>query len=192
MNAIAVMNVIPSEPSNAQKIARMHRDALYVQSACNLGAIVRTFARIMETLQKQARDEGHGTEWINRHPVCVLFAEQIHHLTGSSQHYAHSYVQCDQKQYLFSDIRPLLLESRTVDTSGGNAAIRMDSTDRSRFALITKLDNSIVPDADDTEVTVGIYRSTGSSEDTDYQNSPYEGANVPVHALLTYLGSHLT
>lgn len=55
--------------------------AIYSQTACNLGALVHGFERVVIKLQAQAHAEGHGTDWINEHPICRLYAEQIAHLT---------------------------------------------------------------------------------------------------------------
>lgn len=54
----------------------IYKDAMLAQGACNLGGLVRGWARAIEQLQEQARAEGKGTDWINQHPVNVLFAEQ--------------------------------------------------------------------------------------------------------------------
>lgn len=64
--------------------------ALDVQSASNLSGVVKSFALVMEVLWAEARKEGHGTEWVNTHPIAVLFATQINHLTraGDATYYA--------------------------------------------------------------------------------------------------------
>lgn len=60
---------------------RMARDALYAQDASNLGAVGRSFGEHLARLQQFARENGHGTEWINRHPCVVLFTTQFLHLS---------------------------------------------------------------------------------------------------------------
>lgn len=57
--------------------------ALQVQNACNLSGIVRTFADITPILWSEARSLGHGTDWVNRHPISVMFSRKIASLTGS-------------------------------------------------------------------------------------------------------------
>jgi hypothetical protein len=63
---------------------RDYEDALMVQSACNLSGVVHSFSEILSRLVKEAQEQGAGTEWINTHPICVLFAEQIKHLTDGN------------------------------------------------------------------------------------------------------------
>ena len=60
---------------------RDYEDALMVQSACNLSGVVHSFSEILSRLVKEAQEQGKGTDWVNTHPICVLFAEQISHLT---------------------------------------------------------------------------------------------------------------
>jgi len=57
--------------------------ALQAQSACNLSGVVFSFAEIMQRICDQGREEGHGSDWRNKHPICRLFAEQIAHLSGA-------------------------------------------------------------------------------------------------------------
>jgi hypothetical protein len=52
-------------------------DALMVQDACNLSGVVHSFARVMAILCDDARRLGKGTDWINHHPIAVLFASKI-------------------------------------------------------------------------------------------------------------------
>lgn len=54
--------------------------AIDVQSACNLSGVVHSFSKAMTILR--AHPECTGTDWANRHPVAVLFAIQIGHLSG--------------------------------------------------------------------------------------------------------------
>lgn len=77
--------------------ANVYREALLTQGASNLGGLVHGWARVMTALQAQARAGGHGTDWLNTHPVNVLFAEQVHHLTGSSRGYGPAYIECADK-----------------------------------------------------------------------------------------------
>lgn len=77
-------------PSPVPQSSNVYRDALMSQGACNLGGLVHGFARVITTLQAEARERGHGTDWLNRHPACVLFAEQIYHLTGNADPLAYS------------------------------------------------------------------------------------------------------
>jgi hypothetical protein len=75
---------------------RVYSDALAVQSASNLSGIVLSWARIMTALNAQARASGQMVS-LNRHPVNVLFAEQVYHLTGAGSGYSAAYVECTEK-----------------------------------------------------------------------------------------------
>ena len=74
---------------------RDYEDALMVQSACNLSGVVHSFSEILSRLVKEAQEQGKGTDWINTHPICVLFAEQINHLTTSD--YLQAYEVCESR-----------------------------------------------------------------------------------------------
>lgn len=50
------------------------REALAVQSAVNLPAVVNAFSRALGAL----REEGLGTDTIRFHPVTTLFADKLH------------------------------------------------------------------------------------------------------------------
>lgn len=76
--------------------------ALDVQTACNLSGVVRSFARITETLWAEARNRSQGTEWVNKHPIAQLFAVQIAHLAtgccliGDSFDYHKAHAECER------------------------------------------------------------------------------------------------
>ena len=61
----------------------IYQNALDVQSASNLSGVVLQFARDMKQINEQVRAAGGGTEQVNKHPVCRLYAEQIAWLTGA-------------------------------------------------------------------------------------------------------------
>jgi hypothetical protein len=60
-----------------------YQSALDANSACNLSGIVHSFSSVMTRLWNEARALGKGTDWVNRHPIARLYAEQVAHLTGS-------------------------------------------------------------------------------------------------------------
>ena len=76
----------------------IYADALMVQSACNLSGVVKSWATAMDAINAEARALGKGSDYVSTHPVNVLFAEQVYHLTGSSQHYSTAYGQCKEKE----------------------------------------------------------------------------------------------
>ena len=54
-------------------------EALRVQDACNLSGVAQAFARVMSALC----DRVPNTDPRNRHPIAVLWADKIAHLTGT-------------------------------------------------------------------------------------------------------------
>lgn len=62
------------------------REALAVQDACNLSGVVHGFSRAITRLREVLPNA--GTDEINTHPVSVLWADKIAHLTGT-QNVAH-------------------------------------------------------------------------------------------------------
>lgn len=71
--------------------------ALDSQTACNLGALVHQFDRVITKLQYEARLLNHGTDWINQHPIVRLYAEQIMFLSSKRDWLmAHEY--CEKRQ----------------------------------------------------------------------------------------------
>jgi len=72
-----------------------YQNALRSQSGCNLSGIVHTFSETLPKIWADAREQGKGTEWVNTHPICVLFAEQIKHLAGDD--YSEAYKICTEK-----------------------------------------------------------------------------------------------
>jgi hypothetical protein len=60
----------------------IYRTALEVQEASNLSGVVFQFAHDMKVICEEVRRKGGGTDAINRHPVCRIYAEQILWLAG--------------------------------------------------------------------------------------------------------------
>lgn len=57
--------------------------ALLVQDACNLSGVVHSFSLMLTKLWDEAHELGRGTEWVNRHPISVLYSNKIAQLSGS-------------------------------------------------------------------------------------------------------------
>ena len=77
-----------------------HAEALFVQSACNLSGVVFAFAKVMKKICWEAQQRGYGTEWRNRHPISILYCEQIHHLACGAHEclesdYSKAYAACE-------------------------------------------------------------------------------------------------
>ena len=67
---------------NAPKtIKQLAQESLDVQDACNLSGVVHGFSRAMSNLCEVCPDL--GTDARNTHPICLLWADKIAHLTGT-------------------------------------------------------------------------------------------------------------
>lgn len=51
--------------------------ALQVQDACNLSGVVRSFDQVMTAVWDEARRSEKGTDWVNTHPIALLFVSKI-------------------------------------------------------------------------------------------------------------------
>lgn len=54
-------------------------DAIAVQSACNMIAIVHSLERTIAKIRAHANNK--GTDWVNQHPVVRLFVHQMAYLS---------------------------------------------------------------------------------------------------------------
>ena len=58
------------------------RSAIDVQDACNLSAVVHHWSALLTRLWKEAEQTGEGTDWVNKHPINVMYASKVASLTG--------------------------------------------------------------------------------------------------------------
>ncbi len=87
------------EPRNEEFVtAHDYEMAEFSQSACNLSGIVHSLDKIVTKLWNEARRDGHGTDWVNQHPIVRLYAEQISHLSSSRDYYEASKI-CREKAH---------------------------------------------------------------------------------------------
>jgi len=56
--------------------------ALDVQSASNLSGVIYSFEKALKVLREHP--DCQGTDWVNKHPISILFAAQIANITGVS------------------------------------------------------------------------------------------------------------
>ena len=63
-------------------IASMASDAIRVQDACNLIAVVGSFHTVIHDLWWVARKKDKGSDWVHAHPVTRAWADKIGSLTG--------------------------------------------------------------------------------------------------------------
>ena len=59
-------------------------EAMNVTGACNVSGLVASMHRAVIELWAIARERRKGTEWVNRHPVVILYLDQINYLAGYS------------------------------------------------------------------------------------------------------------
>lgn len=75
------------------------RAALDSQSACNASALIHSLARYVDEIWAEARAQNKGTEYVNRHPLVVMFTAQLAHLSGcgmvSQETYGAAYNACN-------------------------------------------------------------------------------------------------
>lgn len=86
-----------------ERYRRCAKDALDVQSACNLSGVVHSYSKAMSTLWEVAHAQKKGgTDWVNRHPIAVLFAVQVASITrvaiiaDDACDYSKCYTACEQ------------------------------------------------------------------------------------------------
>lgn len=57
-------------------------EAHHINGAVNVSGLVKALDRVLsEDIWPMARERGHGTEWVNRHPAVILFLEKINDLS---------------------------------------------------------------------------------------------------------------
>lgn len=59
-------------------------EALAVQDACNLSGVVQSFVHIIREVRTRLEADGSsGNDKVAQHPICILFADKIAHLTNT-------------------------------------------------------------------------------------------------------------
>ena len=56
--------------------------ALEVQDHCDLEGVARSFSRLFPRILAEARNKKKGAEWVNAHPICVLYTNKMVNLAG--------------------------------------------------------------------------------------------------------------
>ena len=72
--------------------------ALDVQNACNLSGIVHAWSRVMPKIWQEAEQTGEGTDFVNEHPINVLYASKVASLTKCDDvnDFIDAYDQCHE------------------------------------------------------------------------------------------------
>lgn len=79
---------------------REYKRAIDVQDACNLSGVVHDFSNMMTRVWVEARkEEGRGTDWVNTHPIVILYSNKISSLCGSenSEQFSMAYDHCKEQ-----------------------------------------------------------------------------------------------
>lgn len=74
----------------------IYREALQIQDAVNLFAILARWAEIAHEIKNELGDK-YDTDSFRHHPVNVMFADKIASMTGYSNDYADAYDACKSK-----------------------------------------------------------------------------------------------
>ena len=59
------------------------QNAIDVQDACNLSGVVHTFSDVISRIWWEANKRGEGTNWVNTHPIVVLYVSKLATLSDS-------------------------------------------------------------------------------------------------------------
>ena len=73
------------------------REALSVQDACNLSGVVFAMHQATAIIWQEAHKRALGTEFVNTHPVMILFIDKLCHLAKYDQSgisLIHTYDEC--------------------------------------------------------------------------------------------------
>lgn len=74
-----------------------YQNALDSQNASNASGLIHSLAEALEPIWEEARSKGEGTDYVNTHPIMVLFLEQLVHLSGQNlchARYSAAYKAC--------------------------------------------------------------------------------------------------
>ncbi len=56
------------------------QEALDIQDASNLSGLVHSFPQILDDIWTEAREKGLGTEFVNTHPLVILWLDKLNSL----------------------------------------------------------------------------------------------------------------
>jgi len=80
--------------------AKDYEAALFVQDACNLSGVIHSWSEIVSRIWKEADKLGKGTDWVNRHPINILFASKVASLTDCERtfEFSKAYAYCEKRK----------------------------------------------------------------------------------------------
>lgn len=71
-----------------------YQRAIDVQDACNISGVIESLHAVLKSIRDTAHVKGHGTDWINEHPIIVMYASKIYSLSHADEYFSESYRQC--------------------------------------------------------------------------------------------------
>lgn len=77
-----------------------YKDAIEVQNACNLGAIVHAFDKVITKIQKESHEKALGTNWVTNHPIVTMYVCKLDSMNGASYiagKFEDAYKECKEK-----------------------------------------------------------------------------------------------
>lgn len=76
-----------------------YKQAIRVQDACNLSGVVHSWSKMISKIWEEAHAGKKGTEWVNTHPINVMFASKIASLTGceTPETFSKAYAACQDR-----------------------------------------------------------------------------------------------
>jgi len=89
-----ILRVKLPEGDKGYLTSRDYQNAIFAQQACNVSGLVIELSRVMTRIWNEANRDGHGTEWVNNHPIVRLYSEQIRHLCSTD--YMKAYDECEK------------------------------------------------------------------------------------------------
>ena len=64
------------------RLAQLAQDAIFVQDARNISGVIHALDRTMSKIADISRANCTGTDWLNKHPIIVLFADKLASMAG--------------------------------------------------------------------------------------------------------------
>ena len=76
-----------------RSIKELAKEAKGRQGSKNLCIVVQDWARSIGELNEHALEGGHGTDWVNEHPITKLWAEKVEAATNKKMSYLQAEVE---------------------------------------------------------------------------------------------------
>jgi hypothetical protein len=73
----------PDSPEELKLFQRWAVTTLDAQSGCNMSGLVAAFQRMIVDLQGVSHQTGRGTDWLNQHPLVLVFIDKLRDLSSN-------------------------------------------------------------------------------------------------------------